>query len=92
MKGSDIFLAVIIILIFLALYSFNIIAVGMKKIQSNWPQYRCNPTVMPFASHFGQDPMANFTYCIQNMQKNFMQSGIMLRKLLQKEQKKSLRI
>jgi hypothetical protein len=72
MKGSDIFLAVIIILIFLALYSFNIIAVGMKKIQSNWPQYRCNPTVMPFASHFGQDPMANFTYCIQNMQKNFM--------------------
>ena len=24
---------------------------------------------MPFASHFGQDPMANF-YCIQNMQKN----------------------
>ena len=72
MKGSDIFLAVIIILIFLALYSFNIIAVGMKKIQSNWPQYRCNPTIMPFASQFGQDPMANFTYCIQNMQKNFM--------------------
>jgi len=72
MKGSDLFLALIIILIFLALYSFNIIAVGMKKIQNNWPQYRCNPTVMPFAGHFGQDPMENFTYCIQNMQKNFM--------------------
>ena len=64
MKGSDIFLALIIILIFLALYSFNIIAVGMKNIQKNWTQYRCNPTVMPFAGHFGQDPMENFTYCI----------------------------
>ena len=72
MKGSDIFLAFIIVLIFIALYSFNIIAVGMKNIQNNWPKYRCNPSVMPFASSFGQDPMENFTYCIQNMQKNLM--------------------
>ena len=72
MKGSDIFLAFIIIVVFLLLYSFNVISVGMKKIQRNWPKYRCNPSVMPFSSYFGQDPMENFTYCIQNMQKNFM--------------------
>ena len=72
MKGSDIFLAFIIIVVFLLLYGFNVISVGMKNIQSNWPKYRCNPSVMPFSSYFGQDPMENFTYCIQNMQKNFM--------------------
>jgi hypothetical protein len=27
---------------------------------------------MPFASMFGYDPMSNFTYCIQNMQTNYM--------------------
>jgi hypothetical protein len=27
---------------------------------------------MPFASIFGQDPISNFTYCIQNMQSSYM--------------------
>jgi hypothetical protein len=72
MKGSDLFLAFIIILIFVALYFFNMIALGMKNIQENWPKYRCNPIMMPFAGSFGQDPMENFTFCIQNMQKNLM--------------------
>ena len=72
MKGSDIILTLFIILIFVALFMFNIFVTGMKDIKDNWPEYRCNPTVMPFASQFGVDPSENFTYCIQNMQTGFM--------------------
>jgi len=72
MKSSDISLTVIIILIFILLYVFNILIVGIKNIKNNWPKYRCNPVVMPFASFFGQNPTTNFTYCIQTMQSNYM--------------------
>ncbi len=72
MKGSDIFLALFILLIFLALYFFNVFVVEFANIQNNWPEYRCNPMVMPFAGNFGVDPTENFTYCIQNMQTGFM--------------------
>lgn len=72
MKTADLTLTIIIILIFIALYVFNILIVGIKRVTNNWPLYRCNPVVMPFASIFGQDPVQNFTYCIQNMQTNYM--------------------
>ncbi len=72
MRSSDITLSLFIILIFVGMYFYNILAVGIKNIQNNWPQYRCNPTVMPFAGTFGHDVMENFTYCIQNMQGDYM--------------------
>ena len=72
MKASDISLTLFIILIFLALYMFNILSIGIKKIEDDWPTYRCNPAVMPFASMFGKDTVTNFTYCIQTMQGNYM--------------------
>lgn len=74
MKASDIFYTFIIILIFLALYLINTLSVGMTKIKKNWPLYRCNPTIMPFAGYFGHDAGQNFTYCIQNMQSSYMSS------------------
>ncbi len=72
MRGSDIFLAFFIFLIFLGLYFYNVFTINFKNIENNWPEYRCNPTVMPFAGSFGVDPTANFTYCIQNMQTGYM--------------------
>lgn len=72
MKSSDISLSIFIIFIFILLYIFNILVVGIKNIKNNWPEYRCNPVVMPFASVFGEDPVKNFTYCIQTMQSNYM--------------------
>ena len=54
------------------MYFYNILAVGIKKVQDNWPEYRCNPTIMPFAGTFGHNVMDNFTYCIQSMQTDFM--------------------
>jgi len=72
MKTSDLTLSVLIIFIFILLYVFNILSVGIKNIEDNWPTYRCNPVIMPFASVFGQNVMDNFTFCIQSMQTNYM--------------------
>jgi hypothetical protein len=72
MKTSDITLSIFIILIFIFLYVFNVLSVGIQKIKDDWPQYRCNPIVMPFASVFGYDPMSNFSFCIQNMMSSYM--------------------
>ena len=49
MKGSDIWLSIIIFFIFLLLFLFNIISVGIKNIKENWPEYRCNPAAMAFS-------------------------------------------
>jgi hypothetical protein len=72
MKTSDITLTIIIFIVFIVLYVFNIFSIGIKQVSEDWPKYRCNPTIMPFASIFGHDPVSNFTYCIQNMQSNYM--------------------
>lgn len=72
MKASDIFLTIFIIIVFVMLLLVNILSVGIKNIEDNWPTYRCNPMVMPFAGIFGQDAAQNFTYCIQSMQSNYM--------------------
>ena len=72
MKTSDLALSVFIIFIFILLYVFNILSVGIKAIEDDWPTYRCNPVIMPFASVFGQNVMDNFTFCIQSMQTNYM--------------------
>ena len=72
MKTSDITYSIFIIIIFIILLFFNIVIVGIKNVKENWPEYRCNPMVMPFASIFGQDTGENFTYCIQTMQSNYM--------------------
>jgi hypothetical protein len=72
MAASDTSLTIIIVIIFIGLYLFNLIVVGMKRIKDNWPVYRCQPLVIPFASVFGHDTSTNFAYCIQNIQTNFM--------------------
>ena len=76
MKSGDITLSIFIVLVFIAMYFYNILAVGIKNVQENWPEYRCNPMVMPFAGTFGHDAGQNFTYCIQTMQSDYM--GVLL--------------
>ena len=72
MNISDLSLTVFIIIMFIVLFGFNLFTIGISKIKNDWPIYRCNPMVMPFASLFGQDTVTNFTYCIQTMQSNYM--------------------
>ena len=73
MKTNDVTLTVIIIIMFFLLYIFNFIVAGIQRIKDNWPIYRCQPLVMPFASIFGHNTKENFGFCIQNMQKGFME-------------------
>ena len=73
MNGSDVWQALIIFLIFIILFLFNILSVGIKNIKENWPEYRCNPLYMPFSKTLGNiNPNENFTYCVQNMQADYM--------------------
>jgi hypothetical protein len=44
----------------------------MQRIKDNWPVYRCQPLIMPFASIFGHNTSKNFSFCIQNIQSSFM--------------------
>ena len=50
MKSSDITLTIFIVVLFILLFMVNILAVGIKNIENNWPTYRCNPVVMPFVA------------------------------------------
>ena len=72
MEISDLTLSIIIICIFTLLYIFNFLVVNIQRIKDNWPVYRCQPLVMPFASFFGHNTAKNFAFCIQTMQKGFM--------------------
>jgi len=72
MKSSDISQSAFIIGVFLLLYVSNILAIGLKKVEDNWPLYRCSPAVMPFAGLFGHDVAQNFIGCIQTTQSGYM--------------------
>jgi hypothetical protein len=72
MNSGDITRVIIIILIFVVLYVINVLSVGIENIKRNWPKYRCNPTIMPFAGVFGHNSAENFTYCMQTIQTNYM--------------------
>lgn len=72
MNLSDIWTTILIFLIFFILILSITFSLGLKNIEQDWPKYRCNPAVMPFASYFGHDTSENFTYCTQNIQTNYM--------------------
>ena len=72
MTGGDILQTIIIIIIFIILFCVNILAVGIENIKKEWPKYRCNPMIMPFANVFGEDTIKNFAFCVQNLQQTFM--------------------
>lgn len=72
MDAYDLISAIIIILVFVGLYFASVLGIGLKQIENDWPKYRCNPSVMPFAGLFNHDVMQNFSFCIQNMQSSSM--------------------
>ena len=72
MRFNDITKTILIILIFILLYFSTILTGGLQKIKDDWPQYRCLPTYMPLAGYIGKDPVANFSYCVGNIQKDMM--------------------
>jgi len=41
---------IFVTVVFGVIWYFINSAVDIAKISSNWPKYRCNPVIMPFAS------------------------------------------
>ena len=72
MDSTDLFLTIFIFFVFLFLYIFNIFYVKYKEIKRNWPRYKCQSMIMPFANFFGHNVNDNFISCIGNMQGNLM--------------------
>jgi hypothetical protein len=42
-------------------------AVDFAEVSRNWPKYRCNPAIMPFAGLYGYNVKENFNYCVENI-------------------------
>jgi hypothetical protein len=62
--SNALFLIVALIIITLIM-TFGISKLfDLKKIKANWAEYRCNPTIMPFASIFGHNTNENFEFCL----------------------------
>lgn len=58
---------VIISAVFMALL-VSLFAFGnIQELTSNFPKYRCNPALMPFASAFGYDAKENFNFCMSSV-------------------------
>jgi len=55
-------------IMFVLQLSIMVLLSNIAKIKQDWPIYRCNPLYMPLSS----DIMSDFTYCIQNMQMDYM--------------------
>ncbi len=72
MKASDWTRFILVFLIFALMHVFIILAVQIENIKKNWPIWKCNPIIMPFARQFGHDEFTNFSQCIQSMQTNYM--------------------
>ena len=67
MNTADITLTMLILWIFGSLHAFSKLMMHVNDIKNNWTQYRCKPSIMPFANVFGHDTKDNFTWCIQHI-------------------------
>lgn len=56
-------ITVVLLVIMIALFQFG----NIQEISKNFPRYRCNPMIMPFASNFGYDTQENFNFCLSNI-------------------------
>ena len=75
MRTKDITLTLLIFLVFIALFFYNVMAVQMANIKKNWSVQRCEPLVMPFAGIVGPpgtDTGHNFAHCMKTMQSGVM--------------------
>jgi hypothetical protein len=64
--NAAIFQVVFIIIAVLALIGVTSVT-NIKEVADNWPKYRCDPSIMPFASIYGHDTVENFNYCMSNI-------------------------
>lgn len=59
-------LVVVTVILIVAFLGFQK-ATDIRETVENWDKYRCNVTVIPFASFYGKDPQENFSYCMNSV-------------------------
>ena len=67
-KGSAWTIFILLNLIFLILATRIFSANVFTRYQYDWENNKCNPLYIPFA----KDPNKQFTFCVQNIQQNYM--------------------
>jgi len=78
--GTSIFLFIFITLIFFLFFSYYNVKNNIHKYQSNPAEYRCHPTVMPFAGYIYPHPgmtnskfnRSNIMYCMRETLKDLL--------------------
>jgi hypothetical protein len=60
----------ILLFVMIAIWVILLGSADVSEISRNWPKYRCQPTIMPFASFFGHDITENFQFCLQGILNN----------------------
>ena len=58
---------IILLFICISIWVGLISLADVDEVRKNWPQYRCKPSIMPFAAFYGYPTAENFNFCIQNM-------------------------
>jgi hypothetical protein len=58
---------IILSILFISIWLSISIFADISLIAKRWPEYRCSPLVMPFASFFGYNTSENFNYCLTNV-------------------------
>lgn len=65
--GSDLYVAIFIILLFFVMTCYFIVINNLQPIKSDWVNQRCNPAVIPFAGIINaEDGTSKFNYTAQN--------------------------
>jgi hypothetical protein len=57
------FIFFILLILFIIIFIFSGVF-NIKKVKEDWPNQRCQPMIMPFASLFGYDAKENFDFCL----------------------------
>ena len=71
--GGSLMITAITILVIFVIYSYFMISHNFGKIRANWNEYKCHPSVIPFAGLINGEKtttQANFTECTQTMLTN----------------------
>ena len=64
MVGNSVIFNIVLMIIFAIGFYYTNISTNMREISANWAKYRCDPSIMPFASLYGYNTAENFNYCM----------------------------
>lgn len=64
MVGNGIIFNVVFIILLAVGFYYTNISTNMREVSANWAKYRCDPSIMPFASLYGYNTAENFNYCM----------------------------